>query len=96
MTWEDGTTSSNADFMDETIATYEGLGIIAQWPWPGGRPPRCILPMGVAVRWLERKQRAILDGRFINLWWEYIPFKYETMRDVINMAYPNGWSTVSD
>ena len=95
-TWEDGSTSSNTDFMDETIASNLKRGMIAEWPWPDGEPPQCILPLGVAVRWLERKQRGILDGGFINLWQKYIPFKYETMRDIVNMAYPNGWATVSD
>ena len=96
VTWEDGTTTNNADFVTELVAKYTQNGILARWPWPEGEPPVCILPLGVATRILEVKQRGILDGRFINLWWEYIGFKYETMKDIINMAFPDGWATVSD
>ena len=96
VTWEDGTTTNNADSVTELVAKYTQNGMLARWPWPEGEPPVCILPLGVATRILEVKQRGILDGRFINLWWEYIGFKYETMKDIINMAFPDGWATVSD
>ena len=96
VTWEDGTTTNNADFMTELVLGYVDTKILAPWPWPGGQPPECILPLGVATRYLEKKQRGILDGRYINLWWEYLGFKYETMRDIVNMAFADGWATVSD
>ena len=65
--------------------------------WPNGQPPNCVHPLGIATREHEKKLRLIYDARYINLWQKHVPFKYETLDDVINMMpAEDGWGTVSD
>ena len=95
-TWYDGTTVDNADFVTESIKELTESGRLAEWHWPDGQPPQCILPLGIATRELEKKLRLIFDGRYINLWCKYYPFKYEGLKDVLNYAEQGGWATISD
>eukprot|EP00873_Tetraselmis_striata_P021799 jgi/Tetstr1/442063/TSEL_030242.t1 len=69
---------------------------VYEWHWPDGRPPTCILPLGVAVRAVDGKLRLIFDGRYINLFAPYEAFKYERMGDVLSYATVGGWAYVSD
>lgn len=69
---------------------------LAEWHWPNGESPRCILQLGVAIRELEKKLRLIYDGRYINPRLIYEPFKYEGLKDVPDYAEKGGWATVSD
>ena len=94
--FHDGTSVNHREFCDEQIFSYIKLKICSKWPWPEGRAPKCVLPLGVAVRDLEKKLRLIFDARYLNLWMKYIGFSYETMIDILNMAVEGGWATVSD
>ena len=94
--WYDGTVVSNEDFVTQEVRTLVESGRLAEWHWPEGAPPRCILPMGVATRELEKKLRLIFDGRYINLWCKYLKFKYESLNDLRNYACKGWWGTVSD
>ena len=95
-TYSDGTTVCHRSFIEEQVQEYLGNGTLVRWPWPEGKPPHCVLPMGVVVKKLEKKCRLIFDARLINLWMKYVRFKYETMSDVLNLAIEGGWASVSD
>lgn len=95
-TYADGTTVCHRGFVEEQIQEYLGNGTMVRWPWPEGKPPHCVLPMGVVVKRLEKKCRLIFDARLINLWTKYVKFKYETMSDVLNLVFAGGWASVSD
>ncbi len=66
--WQDGGEASNEDYVSSQISELVETGRLVEWHWPEGQPPRCILPLGVATRELEKKLRLIYDGRYLNLW----------------------------
>lgn len=70
--------------MSNQVSELVATNRLAEWHWPNGRPPTCILPLGVATRELEKKRRLIYDGRYINLWTKYEKFKYEGLKDVLD------------
>ncbi len=67
----------NTSQISELVET----GRLVEWHWPEGQPPRCILPLGVATRELEKKLRLIYDGRYLNLWMRYEQFNYEGLNE---------------
>ncbi len=61
---------------------------------PAGSTPRVIAPLGVHVT--SSKKRTIYDGRYINLWQRYEPFRYETLMEVANWAQPGDYLWTTD
>ena len=94
--FRNGEVADHAAFVSEQIQELVADGRLAQWHFPEGRMPRCVLPLGVAVRELQMKLRMIFDGRYINLWLKYKRFKYETVQDVLNYVAEGGYGSVSD
>ena len=86
----------HTDFVTEEIYALAKSGRIREWWWPDGKPPTCILPLGVAVRAITGKLRLIFDGRYINLFAKYEPFKYESLSDILDYADKGSWASVSD
>ena len=91
-----GQTVHHESFVDEQIRDNLAARVIIEWWWPGGEPPECILPLGVAVRELTEKLRLIYDGRYTNLFNRYIPFRYESVSDMLTYLEQHGWLSVSD
>ena len=69
-------------------------------PRNGGGPtaslPSVFFPLGVDVRPLSGKRRAIYDARYPNLWHRYENFNYETLKDIPLYAEQGGYATTSD
>ena len=86
----------HADFVTAEVHALAASGRVREWWWPGGQPPVCILPLGVAVRAITGKLRLIFDGRYINLFAKYEPFKYESLSDILDYAAKDSWASVSD
>ena len=87
---------AHEDFVTSEIHALLESGRIQEWWWPNGQPPICVLPLGVAVRAITGKRRLIFDGRYINLFAKYEPFKYEALTDILDYASKGSWASVSD
>ena len=89
-------TVEHHDFVTEQVDEYlRTIRIVELW-WPDGEPPQCILPLGVDVRPISGKRRAIYDARYPNLWHRYEKFNYETLKDIPLYAEQGGYATTSD
>ena len=86
----------HTEFVTTEIQELLRSGRIQEWWWPDGQPPTCILPLGVAVRAITGKLRLIFDGRYINLFAKYVPFKYESLADILDYTSKGSWASVSD
>ena len=91
-----GVTVSHEAFVDKEVQANVASKVVVEWWWPNGEPPECILPLGVNRRELTDKLRLTYDGRYTNLFQRYIPFKYESMADMVTYLRQNGWLSVSD
>ena len=58
-------TPEHAAFTAEQISRLEATGAAKRWPFQ--RPPRVVLPLGVAAN-SAGKLRLVLDGGYVNLW----------------------------
>jgi hypothetical protein len=58
-------TPEHATFTSEQIGKLEGSGAAKTWPFK--RPPKVVLPLGVAAN-AAGKLRLVLDGGYVNLW----------------------------
>lgn len=58
-------TAEHAAFTGEQISKLESTGAARRWPFQ--RPPRVVLPLGVATN-SAGKLRLVLDGGYVNLW----------------------------
>ena len=94
--WYDGSETSNLEFCEGQIRDWVKQEVLWRWHWPEGRPPQCVLPLGIAAREHEKKLRLIFDARYINLWIKYVRFKYETLEDLTYSMLEDGWVTISD
>jgi hypothetical protein len=61
----------------EKLVLWEAASI---WDYANG-DPQVINPMGVADS--AGKQRLIINGKYVNLFLENLPFKYESLRDIL-------------
>ena len=64
-------TEKHPSFAREQISKLSQTGAARLWPFQ--RPPKVVLPLGVAAN-AAGKLRLVLDGGYVNLWAEYRPF----------------------
>lgn len=82
----------HADFAMQDAQQMLDRGVLIRWP--AGSTPRVIAPLGVHVT--SNKKRTVYDGRYINLWERYEPFRYETLMEVANWAQPGDYLWTTD
>lgn len=73
------------EFARAQIATNVQRGALIKWPWSHLRP-WIISPLSVVVN-SGGKLRLIMDARFLNLFLQRKPFKYETAVDVLRLLH---------
>lgn len=59
----------------------------------GERRPKVVNPLGVANL---PKGRLVLDGGYINAFTKHVPFKYETLREILSFLGDHGFFTTWD
>lgn len=81
-------------FVRSQIENYLASGAVVQWPFAACRS-HIIIPLAVAVD-AYRKQRMILDARYLNWFLEYIKFQYESLSQFTAFAEPGDYMVVDD
>ena len=82
------TCEPHMDFIRETRNELLKSGALKRWfdlPWHihRGLPPCLVHPFAVAYAESKGKYRLCTDMRYLNLWLKYIPFKFESLEDLL-------------
>lgn len=86
----------HSDFITREVMKWLAGNRIQEWHWPGGEPPECILPLGVAIKATTGAERLIFDGRYVNLFDPYEYFSYEKLSDILSYSGQGSYASVSD
>lgn len=86
----------HSDFVTREVMKYLEGNRIQEWHWPGGEPPECILPLGVAIKATTGEERMVFDGRYVNLFDPYEYFSYEKLSDILAYSGQGSYASVSD
>lgn len=82
------------EFARKEIQKNLACGAVIKWPFARSRP-WVVLPLAVCTNHAG-KQRLIVDGRYLNLFLQWLPFKYETVKDAVRMIIENEWMWTID
>jgi hypothetical protein len=74
---------ANGGFLKGEIEKLVLWGATSIWDFANGGP-QVISPLGVAES--AGKQRLIINERYVNLFLENLPFRYETLRDILTFT----------
>lgn len=82
----------NLPFARQEVAKLEVNGASHRYA-KGERKPKVVNPLGVANL---PKGRLVLNGKYPNSFCKHLPFKYETLRDVLTFLHKNGFIATWD
>ena len=82
------TCEPHTEFIRTTRDELVKSGALKKWfdlPWHihKGKPPWLVHPFAVAFSESKNKYRLCTDMRYLNLWLKYIPFKFESLEDLL-------------
>lgn len=86
--------SEDEEFAAAEVRANVDRGSVLRWPFQGWRP-WVVLSLTVA-RNAVGKRRLVLDARYINLWLRYVPFKFETVFDVVRRGTEGAFMSTWD
>jgi hypothetical protein len=81
------------NFTSEQIFKMVEAGVIGIWDRP--EPPKIIHPMGV-VNSTDDNDREIVNVRYLNLFLEALPFRYERLQDILAFTFEGSYMATWD
>lgn len=82
----------NLPFGRQEIRKLAENGAAYQYP-AGERKPKVVNPLGVVNL---PKGRLVLNGKYVNIFCKRLPFKYETLREILTFLHQNGFIATWD